>query len=296
MNSSIILLCSIYFIESEDRPMNTILQYLPPDAAREAAAYMDEAREIRLMSTGVAAVATEKELIRLPVEITPAQLRNTLNYICRGAVYSAQSSLREGFVTLEGGHRVGVCGHLTTGTGGAAMVEPSALCFRVARQIIGAAEPLERYLGGNILIISPPGCGKTTMLRDAARILGDFLPVCIIDERSELAAVKNGVPQMDVGKFTCVLDGVKKSEGMLMALRSMAPRVIVTDEIGSDEDIDAIYRAVNSGVAVMTTVHGQNAGDVRRRTRLGGMLDRRLFSCVVTLSGVGRIAEVNNYA
>lgn len=276
--------------------MNNILRYLPADVAREAEPYMEEAREIRLMSNGVAAVATPEGLIRLPAEVGAAQLRATLNFICRGAAYSAQSTLREGYVTVEGGHRVGVCGRLTYGADGAAMVEPSALCFRVAREIIGAAKKIEKYLGGNLLIISPPGCGKTTMLRDAARILGERAPVCVVDERSEIAAVKNGVPQMDVGRFTCVLDGVKKADGMLMAVRAMAPRVIVTDEMGGESDVEAVYRAVNSGVSVMTSVHGFDAGDVRRRSAVGAMLDRRLFSCVVTLRGVGEIAEVNGYA
>ena len=276
--------------------MNTILQYLPAEAAREAEPLMDSAREIRLMSNGAAAVMTDKGLIRLPVVITQSQLRNTLNYICRGAAYSAQHSLREGYVTLEGGHRVGVCGRLAVGAGGEAMVEPSALCFRVAREITGAAKALERYLGGSILVISPPGCGKTTLLRDAARMLGDREPVCIVDERSELAAMRGGVPQMDVGAYTCVLDGVKKPQGMMMALRAMSPRAIVTDEIGGDEDAEAIFRAVNSGVAVMTSVHAADAGEVRRRTALGGLLDRHIFGCVVTLGGVGVITEVNCYA
>lgn len=271
--------------------MNTILQYLPVEAARAAEAYMDSAREIRLMSTGVAAVVTDKGIVRLPVEITETQLKNTLNYICRGAAYSSQSSLREGFITIEGGHRVGVCGRIASGIGGTAMVEPSALCFRVARQIIGAAKKIEKYLGGNVLIISPPGCGKTTILRDAARLMGDCYPVCIVDERSELAAVCRGIPQMDVGKYTCVLDGIKKSEGMLMALRAMSPKVVVTDEMGSEKDAEAVYEAVNAGVHVVTSVHGFGMNDVMRRKAMGMLLEEKIFDCVAVLRGKGELKE-----
>ena len=268
--------------------MDTLLHYLPIEVARKAAPYLDIAREIRIMSTGVSAVITDRETIDLEAPVSAMQIKNTLNFICRGAAYSSQNTLREGFVTIEGGHRVGVCGRLS----GEAMLEPSALCFRIARQVVGAAQKIERYLGGNVLIIAPPGCGKTTMLRDAARILGNRDPVCIVDERSEIAAVAHGVPQMDVGKYTCVLDGVKKSRGMLMALRSMAPKAIVTDEIGAEEDSEAIYALVNAGVGIITTVHGYSAADAARRGRLGELLEKKIFNSIIILHRLGEIKEV----
>ncbi|MGN1097696.1 MAG: AAA family ATPase [Clostridia bacterium] len=275
--------------------MNAILHYLPSEVGRKVLPYLDRAREIRLMSTGVSAVVTDREIIDLGAPVSAAQIKNTLNYICRGAVYSYQNTLREGFVTLEGGHRVGVCGRLAGGEEGA-LLEPSALCFRIARQIVGAAEKIEKYLWGNVLIISPPGCGKTTLLRDAARLMGNRCPVCIVDERSEIAAVYQGVPQMDVGKYTCVLDGVKKSAGMLTALRSMSPVAIVTDEIGADSDVDAIYSLVNAGVRIITSVHGYGEEDVRRRGRLGQLIDEKIFSAVIVLWKLGEIKEVIAYA
>lgn len=275
--------------------MESLLRYLPVEVERKALPYMDRAREIRLMSTGVSAVVTDKEIIDLEAPVSAVALKNILNFICRGAAYSSQGTLKEGFVTLEGGHRVGVCGRLSSG-GDGAMLEPSALCFRVARQIRGAAKKIERYLGGNVLIISPPGCGKTTMLRDAARMLGNREPVCVVDERSEIAAVSHGVPQMEVGKYTCVLDGVKKARGMLMALRSMSPKVIITDEIGAEEDTEAIYALINAGVGIVTTVHGYSQEDAARRGRLGELLEKKIFSAVITLHGIGEIKEVVSYA
>ncbi len=275
--------------------MEHLLRYLPAEVGRKAVRYMDIAREIRLMSTGVSAVVTEREIIDLEAPVTAAQLRGILNFICRGAAYSSQNTLREGFVTIEGGHRVGVCGHLTT-VGEGAMLEPSTLCFRVARQVIGAAGKIKPYLNGNLLIISPPGCGKTTMLRDAARILGAAAPVCVIDERSEIAAVTHGVPQLDVGKYTCVLDGVQKSKGMLMALRSMSPRVIIADELGGDEDVEAVYTLVNAGVRLITTVHGYGPEDVVRRGRLGELMENGIFNSVITLCGLGDIKDVAVYS
>ncbi len=271
--------------------MNSIINYLPAEVGRKVLPYIDSAREIRLTSSGASAVVTDKGIIDLGVPVSAVQLKNTLNYICRGAAYSNQSTLRQGFVTIEGGHRVGVCGRLAGG-GDGALLEPSALCFRGARPVLGSAERLRRCLGGNMLILSPPGCGKTTLLRDAARMIGGREPVCIIDERSEIAAVYKGVPQMDVGKYTCVMDGVKKADGMLMALRSMSPKVIIADEIGANEDVEAVYSIVNAGVRLITSVHGYGPDDAARRGRLGELIRDKVFTSVVTLCGVGQVKEV----
>ncbi len=268
--------------------MEELLRYLPAEVERRLAPYLDDAREIRIMSTGVTAVVTGKGVFDVGAPVSAAQIKNILAFICRGAVYSSQNTLSEGFVTLEGGHRVGVAGRLA----GDAMLEPSALCFRIAREIPGAAQKIAPYLDGSVLIISPPGCGKTTMLRDAARILGERLPVCVVDERSEIAAAVRGVPRLDVGRYTCVLDGVKKARGMMMALRSLSPRYIITDELGPDEDCEAAYALADAGVSLITSVHGYGPEDAARRGRLGELLDRGIFASVITLRGLGEVKEV----
>ncbi len=268
--------------------MDSLLRYLPAEVERRLLPYMDTAREIRLMSTGVTAVVTDRGIVDVEAPVTALQIKNILNFICRGAVYSSQNTLKEGFVTIEGGHRVGVCGRIS----GETMLEPSALCFRIAREVPGAAEKIEKYLDGSALIISPPGCGKTTMLRDAARILGQRRPVCVVDERSEIAAAVHGVPGLDVGRYTCVLDGVKKSKGMLMALRTLSPRYIITDEIGSDEDCEAVYALADAGVSLITSVHGYGPSDAARRGRLGELMEKGLFASIITLRGLGEVKEV----
>lgn len=268
--------------------MISVLKYLPPEISREAEKYIDRALEIRLTAGSAAAITIGDEVIELEGKITAAQLRTALSFICHGAPYSAQSSLKEGYITLEGGHRVGVCGRIASDN----MVEPGALCFRIAREIKGAAQDIAPFLGQNILFVSPPGCGKTTILRDAARIAGEKMPVCIVDERSEIAAVYKGVPQMDIGRLSCVLDGVEKSRGMLMALRAMAPKIIVTDEIGGEGDVRALWRCINAGVKIMTSVHGYDENDIKRTPALYELISSGAFEKIVVLKGRGEIKRV----
>ncbi|MCC8169046.1 MAG: Flp pilus assembly complex ATPase component TadA [Oscillospiraceae bacterium] len=177
--------------------------------------------------------------------------------------------------------------------------EVSSLNYRLAREVIGVADKVINQIadGRNVkstLIISPPGAGKTTMLRDIAHQLSyRGIRVSIVDERREIAAMNEGRSAFDLGFSTDVLEGAKKAEGMLMMLRSMSPEVIITDEIGRGEDAEAIEKIINSGVKIITTVHGENRNQLLKRRDLRETL--RYFEVFLTLSkrrGAGTVEEI----
>lgn len=206
------------------------------------------------------------------------ELEETLDHICHYSPYAFEEELRRGFITVAGGHRVGVAGQAVLEADGTlrTLKNISYLNIRVAHQKKGAADGIlsEMYSNGrlkNTLIISPPGCGKTTLLRDLIRqisngsVYGRGMNVGVVDERSELAGSFMGRPQNDLGMRTDVLDGCPKDMGMLMLLRSMSPQVIAIDEIGSDEELSALRRAAACGCKILATVHGESMRDVESR-------------------------------
>lgn len=194
------------------------------------------------------------------VTATMEDMEDAVDILTLSSVYSAQEDMKRGFITARGGHRVGICGTMTPDKG--YITDVSGLNYRFAREIMGAADNALSavYNGGNIkntLIVSPPGCGKTTFLRDLIRQISNLnVNVSVCDERGELAAVSSGVPVFDLGANTDVFDMCEKSTGMKTMIRTMSPRVIAADEIGTEQDIDAIRFAARSGVAVFATIHG----------------------------------------
>jgi len=230
-----------------------------------------------------------------------------LDLITNHSLYSFEEELRRGYITVRGGHRVGIAGRAVLDRGQVKLLRDiSGFNIRLAREVRGAAEGIIRTLidpaEGMIhhtLVVSPPQCGKTTLIRDIARILsegawgagrqpGRGVKVGIVDERSEIAASVAGVPTFDVGSRTDVLDACPKAEGMMMMIRSLSPQVIIVDEIGRKQDAEAIQEAMHAGIRVVATAHGRDIADVQRRPDLAPLFAASVFSRYVVLSGTGR--------
>lgn len=243
--------------------------------------------------------------------VTFEHLQHVFAAATRASVYAFEQDLRKGFVTVAGGHRVGLAGRVALGDRGevTALREVSSANIRIAREMPGCARGLERAIVDEqrrllpTLLFGPPLCGKTTLLRDVARLLGDgqFHPqlprlrVGIVDERSEIAGCRAGLPQFDIGLSTDVLDGCPKVEGMSMLLRSMAPQVLVTDELGGPEDARAVLDAAQAGVIVIGTVHARSPEDLRSRRGVAEIVDSGAFERFVGLgrkNGPGSIERV----
>lgn len=263
-------------------------------------------------------------------EITAEVLEEILNRLLDYSYYAYEEELSRGYITIEGGHRVGICGRVTLENGQVHLIKDvSSLNIRRSREITGASEkilgavlspakaPAEsvsnagipagcggkkssvtsdisgscssasgcgRMVVRNTLIISPPKCGKTTMLRDLARNLSNAgFRIGICDERSEIAGCYDGKTSYDLGPRTDVLDGCPKADGILMLIRAMSPDVVMTDEIGKPEDAAAIRSALSAGVKIITTIHGSSFEDAAK-SAVGGLITDHVFETLIFLS------------
>lgn len=238
-------------------------------------------------------------------------MKETVEYMCSFSVYAAEEELRQGFITIQGGHRIGVAGRtMAFGQDIRLMKSISFINIRVAHQIQGCANQVMDYLYSddgrflNTLVISPPRCGKTTLLRDMIRQVSDGprtqrsgrripgVSVGVVDERSELGACYQGVPQNDLGMRTDVLDCCPKSQGMMMLVRSMAPQVIAVDEIGSREDVQAIEYVRNCGCSLAATIHGSSLEDIMQKPAVGELIQQGAFERMILLDCRGTAGHV----
>lgn len=225
-----------------------------------------------------------------------------LDLITNHSLYTMEEELRKGFITVAGGHRIGLAGRALLSKGRVEHLRDiSGFNLRIAREVIGLADQLLPKLLDyssksvqHTLILSPPQQGKTTLLRDLARQISSGtwghpdvkwpgLKVGIIDERSEIAGSKRGVPSFDVGPRTDVMDGCPKAEGIMMMIRSMSPDVLIVDEIGQPEDAEALAEALHAGIRVIATAHGSSIEDVASRPALSKLSQFSLFGMYVVL-------------
>ena len=260
---------------------------LLPDAAEEILFHRKHLREVRLRAGRRAQLVHDDGESMPGGNLDASKLGEVLSELLEHSLYAREAELAEGFFTLEDGARVGVCGRLVgSGKGIAAMTEIGSLCVRVARALPGCADALLPLVEGprSLLVVSPPGLGKTTCLRELARKLSESgLRVGIADERHELAACHRGVPGLDVGPRTDVMDGGPKALAIPRILRAMAPQVIVTDEIGGPEDDICLAEAVRCGVAVVASAHGADLQAILSRPALAECLRGGIFESIALL-------------
>ncbi|MBU3110663.1 stage III sporulation protein AA [Clostridium lacusfryxellense] len=238
---------------------------------------------------------------------TTEDLKYIMQRISNYSIYAFEEEIRQGYITIKGGHRVGLCGICVVENNNIKTIKDiSSINIRACKEIIGCADKVMPYIMQNgsmhnTIIISPPKCGKTTLLRDITRQVsgGDKgKNVSIIDERSEIAGSYKGIPQMDVGVRTDVLDNCPKSQGIMMAIRSMSPDVIVCDEIGTQNDMESILMALNSGISLVTTIHGFGIEDLYKRLVFKDIVENYVFSRAIVLSnkkGIGTIESIYDF-
>jgi len=275
------------------------LPYLPPPIGETLRSLdqdqTDTLREIRLRAKRpiewVSAPGTEA-LPSIPWIPSSEDINQIAQSFLDHSAYAHQEDVRLGYLTLRGGHRVGLCGRAKTEGGKmTGMGEIQSLCLRIARPVPGVADWLMPLLmprdepPRSTLLFSAPGLGKTTLLRDAIRLLSDRYGqrVGVVDERSEIAGCAQGDIQMDVGQRTDVLDACPKAVGLMVLLRAMAPQWLAVDEVGRMEDAEALLESALCGVPVIATAHADSLEGLFTRPVMGPLLDAKVFAQFVRL-------------
>lgn len=254
-------------------------------------------QEIRIRVGRPILLKTLNADVLIKYEVSQNEVLQILEKICENSIYAYKNQICEGFITIKGGHRIGI-----TGT---AVVEDekvinlkyiTSLNFRIARQVLNCSDKIlgqiidiDNNTIFNTLIVSPPGKGKTTMLRDVIRKISNGMDninfkgkTCgVVDERGEIAAMFRGIPQNDIGIRTDVVENISKAKGMKMLIRSMAPEVIACDEIGSKEDVEAIKEAINSGVKGIFTMHGKTLEDVKNNKEINYLIETHQIEKII---------------
>ncbi len=223
-------------------------------------------------------------------KVAADEVQTAFRKICDNSVYAHIEEICSGYITLSGGHRVGICGKAVCSEGKiAAFKEVSSLNFRIANQILGIADGvMDKIVCGtdvnSTLVIAKPQMGKTTLLRDIIRQVSDRGFKCgVADDRGELGAVYGGVPCNNIGAQTDIIDGAPKAAAIEMLLRTMSPKVIISDEIASEKDVEAIRLAAGTGVKIIASTHGDSAEEVLCRPMLAPLFRDGIFERAIIL-------------
>lgn len=261
---------------------------------------INNAQEIRIRVGQAICIRNYREETFLPYIIKPDDIIKILENFSNNSIYSVQNEINAGFLTIKGGHRVGITGTCVIENNIIKNIKYiSSLNIRVAREVKECSRKILEYIidkntFNNTLILSPPGCGKTTIIRDMVRQLSNGNEFCnpynigLVDERSEIAAMYKGVPQNDIGKRTDVMNNCYKDVGMKILIRSMGPQIIATDEIGGEKDEEAMFEAIYSGVKLLLTAHGEKLSDVSKN-----IIDSKIFKNIVVLKNVDKPGELD---
>ncbi len=285
--------------QTELLKQNHILQLLPSYLTKYLTSETEEIRFRR--DHPVIFLESNRELIT-PYRLDEKQMDDLVDQLTEGSLSSHFDSIRQGYITVKGGHRVGISGTAVyEGNRLAYIKDISSVNLRIAKEVTGAADRLFQMVGHldplpGILMISPPGHGKTTLLRDFIRQLSkkrSGLRISVIDERGELAATYQGAMQNSLGGRCDILNGYRKSDGIPMAIRSLSPNVIAVDEIGSREDAQNLLVAHRAGVSVIATIHGDESENFQKNLKM--LIPEQVFSYEVYLSrscGLDRINKI----
>lgn len=293
--------------------MDFILRCLPQELVKLISKHnLDKIEEIRIRCGKKVTLNMGSIEIILKYIINEIELVRIMQNMCNNSIYAYQNQIVDGYITLPGGNRVGISGNVVYAEGHVSNISHIySLNIRIAHQIDGASNEIIGYILDtknnsvcNALIVSPPGCGKTTVIRDIAKKISNGIPeinfrgidTCIIDERSEIAALSKGVSSNNIGDRADVLDNVPKSIGIRMAVRSLAPKVIIADEIGNMDDANIVNYAVCSGVRCIFTAHGSTMDDLLRNRELNKLINMKLFNKIIFLdeNTKGRAKQIIN--
>ena len=286
------------------RKIEGILKYFPTNiynillyTLEQNSQIEENIQEIRIRVGRPILLKLRQADILIEYVVTQTEVLQTLERLCENSIYAYKNQICAGFITVKGGHRVGITGTAVMEYDKVInMKYITSLNFRIAREVINCSNKILGQMidreNNNIyttLIVSPPGKGKTTILRDAIRRISNGIQeldfkgkTCgVVDERGEIAAIYQGIPQNDIGMRTDVIENVTKAKGMKMLIRSMAPEVIACDEIGTKEDVEAIAEAISSGVKGIFTMHGKTMNDIKLNKEVYELIEEKYIEKII---------------